>query len=189
MTRDDVERGTDVAALAAAARAGDREAFGRLLEAHERGIYTLAAYAVGSLEDAADLAQTTFVKAWQALPELREPATFTAWLYRIARNAVRDYQRGAARQLRAGPLRAAARESADSAEAEVLSAERRQAVRGAVASLPPQHREVVVLHHLNGLDVKTIGEALGIPTNTVISRLARARQTLRRKLTSVVQES
>lgn len=188
LARDDVERGTEVAALAAAAREGDREAFRRLFEAHQRGVYTLLAYLVGSPDDAADLAQTTFVKAWRALPGLREPATFTAWLYRIARNAVRDHQRKTARRVPVVALPAAAEEATAGAEADLLAEERREAVRRAVTSLPAKHREVVAMHHLNGLDVRTIGEVLGVPTNTVISRLSRARQTLRRALTSVVEE-
>ncbi len=178
----------DVGALAAAARNGDQAAFRRLFEMHQAGVYSLIAYLVRSADEAADLVQTTFIKAWRALPRLQEPATFTAWLYRIARNVVKDHRKQAGRGQRTLPLTNASQVMTNSAEEVLVAEERRQAVRRAIEALPDQHREVVVMHHLNGLDVKTISEALGLPANTVISRLSRARQTLRRKLLSVVEE-
>ena len=75
---------------------------------------------------------------------------------------------------------------AEQPEEVVVEGAYRRAVRQAVESLPDNHRSVVVMHHLEGMEVAEIARVLGVPNGTVLSRLARARETLRRKLSSLV---
>jgi len=172
------------------AQAGDREAFRQLFERYHRRIYNCAAYMLGSADDAADATQEAFVKAWGGLRRLRDPQALEGWLYRIARNAVHDLarRRRASREARSGEdaevaLQLAANE--DRGEAATAGLERwelAQTVRVAIQSLPEIHREAVVMYHLEGMAVKEIAVVLEVPEGTVLSRLARAREALKRKL-------
>ncbi|MFQ6133814.1 MAG: RNA polymerase sigma factor [Armatimonadota bacterium] len=180
--------------LAERAQAGDREAFRELFERHHRRIYNYAAYMLPSAEDAADATQDAFVKAWRGLARLREPEALEGWLWQIARNAVLD----AARRRRAGPeeqygedaqvaLKLAADESDQAAPAAALEQqELGEIVRTAIRSLPAIHREPLVMHYLQGLSIKQIAAALEAPEGTVLSRLARGREALKRKLGTCV---
>jgi len=131
---------------------------------------------------AADLTQETFVQVWRHADELRNREAGRAWVYRIARNRLVDHRR------RAGLDTVALDEAAEveAAEATAMNPERRlaqralgEAVRGALRSLGPGLREVVVLHNLEGLSLSQVGEVLGIPIGTVKSRRARAMSALR----------
>ena len=172
--------------LVARARTGDRAAQRVLFEQHQSGVYNYLRSLVQDDHTAADLTQETFVKALGGLPRLRQAAAFTGWLYRIARNQARDH------------LNAAGTRRAASVEAETLAdvpdprgdastalaaSELSATVGSAVDSLSAEHREVVLLHHLQGYEVDAIAGLLGLRVGTVKSRLARAREALRRKLT------
>jgi RNA polymerase sigma-70 factor (ECF subfamily) len=169
------------------ARSGDVRAFEELYRRHGARVYSLARRLTGSQDDAADVTQHTFVKAWGRLKSLRSPEAFAGWLHRIALNAVRDRAKRPQEVPIADAAEASLGEATEDAADEASRGELRRKVEAAVQSLPEKHREVVVMHHVEGLDVMEVAEALGVPKGTVLSRLARARDTLRRKLSSYVE--
>ena len=171
------------AELARSALSGDRAAFGQLVERHARQVVALAYAMVGDREKARDLAQESFLAAYQAMGSLREPGRFGAWLAGIARRqciyAIRRERRAArALQVRAdapvvvlpGPDGDAARSDE---EGRLLSALNR---------LGRRYREVLVLRHLEGRSYAEIAEALGLGSAAVEKRLTRARSMLRKAL-------
>jgi len=182
----------DERALVARAQQGDREAFAQLLRDHHLRVYNLAAYIVGDRTEAEDVTQQAFVRAWEELPRLRDPQAFTAWVNRIARNLARDRAReGGARARFEGPQPdppETGNAEARGPEESLVVREREQDIHRAVATLSEAHQEVVVMHHLEGKPVVEIAQQLGVPLGTVLSRLARARAALRRKLAPHVED-
>ncbi len=177
------------------AREGDSDAFRQLFDRHHKRLYNYMVYAVNETGDAADLTQMTFIKAWENLPRLRNPNAFVTWLHRIAVNVVKDYARkrkdspmtDIIEDYTTEPLQPPDPATSDP-ETVVADKQRGNAVRQAVSSLPDKHRDVVVMHHLEGMEITQIAQVLGVAEGTVLSRLARARETLKRKLRRLVDE-
>ena len=165
---------------------GSREAFDALVRRHQGAIVNLARAMTASDTDADDLAQEAFVRAWRSLRSFRSDSTFRTWLHGIAVNVIRTHQgRGSRlRRLfwsppRAGPepVDPLERASVDDGIEEPLVM--REAIDRALATLPGDMREAVVLRDVQGLEYKEIAEVLGIALGTVESRIFRARQRLR----------
>lgn len=184
------------AQLVQRAQAGDAESFRVLFERYHRRIYNAVYAIVRTPADAEDVAQDAFVRAYRALPTLREGQAFLSWLYRIAlnlaRNHVRDRRSGLWESLDEAVTwgeesleRQVADTAADPSDA-AESHEVQAVVRAAIQELSPAHREVVVLHHLEGVPVEEIARIVGCSVGTVKSRLARARDALKRKLRGYV---
>jgi RNA polymerase sigma-70 factor (ECF subfamily) len=178
------------------AQGGDLRAFEQLFQQYQRGIYNAIFQIVRSEADAADLTQDVFVRAYRALPRLQSPEAFSSWLYRIAINLSRNHLRDAARSRTEsleyggddaeGGQREIADTSGDPADL-AQSADMATRVRQAIATLTPDHRMVVTLHHLEGMPVEQIATVMHCSVGTVKSRLSRARDHLRRKLTPYVE--
>lgn len=177
------------------AQAGDRDAFRCLFERYQNQVYGYVRRMVSEENLAADLAQDAFVRAYEALPRLKAPGAFRGWLFQIAANRVRDHWKRPCRD--ALSLDAPAAETGGELavpdpgpgpERLAVREQMRTSVAEALAKLPPERREVVVLHHLNGLDVRTIAAMLGVPEGTVKSRLGRARADLRQFLAEWMEE-
>lgn len=158
-----------------AARGGDADAFGALVRRHERRAYAVARAIVTVHEDAEDVVQEAFVRAYQALDRFDPGQSFGAWLNRIVANAALDLARRrkvrAADELHdgvAGMFR-------DPGEASEL----RQRLREALRTLPERMRAVLVLHDVEGFAHAEIGRLLGIPEGTARSDLHHARHRLR----------
>ncbi len=181
--------------LVARAQTGSLEAFEALYRAHQSGIYTFIRSQVREPELAADLTQQTFVRAWEGLARLREAGAFRGWLHQIAANLVRDEVKSGRARLEVTVSSLTAEEddpeiefpSAEEAETTALRNELRGHVRQALAQLPAEQRAVVVMHHLEDLPVAEIARALGVRPGTVMSRLARAREALRKRLARYVE--
>ena len=184
-------------ALVSRAREGDVEAFGEVFRATHRRIYNYVLSMVSNSEDAADLTQKTYVRAWGALKSLRSDGAFLVWLHQIALNVVRDSRKRIERPTIS--LDAPLEDGEPPATLEipdwslepgqiVLSEDTHRFVRRAVQRLPEIHRTVVAMHHLEGMEVMAIAETLGISPGTVLSRLARAREALRKTLDPLVKE-
>lgn len=164
------------------ARAGDRDAFGELVEAHQRQVYHHALRMVGNEEDAADAAQEAFFKAWRGLPRFRGNSAFSTWLYKLTDNAALDLlrrekkRRGdvALNDLPAGEQTAAG----PSPQQTLEERERSRAVAEALSKLSADHRRALVLREIDGLSYAEIAEALEADLGTVKSRIARARMAL-----------
>ncbi len=185
------------AAWVAAARAGDRDAFHALFQAYQRAVYAIAYRMLGNADDAADVAQDTFVRAWRQLGTLRAGETFARWIRIIVTNRCRDhlkrvrpvtYSLDAAppgsEELTAWELPAPEPDGAG----HLLDAELRGTLARAIGGLSPDHRAVLVLHHLDDQPVEEIARILSLPIGTVKSRLARARAYLREALDSYLKE-
>jgi RNA polymerase sigma factor (sigma-70 family) len=174
--------------ILARAQAGDREAFRDLYLAHHASLYRYALAETGRAEDAKDIVQDTFVRAWEALPRFRGESSLLHWLYRIARNQIIDRARKRKRRGEVSldaPLddsgetrgdRAASPRRGPDEEAE--SAEDLARFRAALAALPEAQRSVFVLREWDGLPYDQIAARLGLNEGTVKSRLARAREAL-----------
>ncbi len=169
------------------ARQGDTEAFEALLTAHEKRVYGMALRMTGNREDAADVTQEVFLTVWRTLPSFRGESRFSSWLYRLTANACIDHLRREKRR-RTVPL---TREEdgeeqildipdpAPGPQEEAERAERRAALRRAVAQLPEDQRAALLLRESGGLSYAEIAQTLGVPEGTVKSRIARARLQLR----------
>jgi len=167
------------------AKAGDQEAFGVLFRAYQGVVYKVALHFTGSSEAAADVTQEAFVKAWERLPGLRNDLAFGGWLRTVAINVARDALRAARPEAHIEDEPNGAESVADTEATtaeEVAQRDFDAAVRRAVMSLPEHYRTVVVMHYLEGLLVEEMMAALGLKKGTVVSRLARGRYLLRRKL-------
>ncbi|MDQ3805622.1 MAG: sigma-70 family RNA polymerase sigma factor [Acidobacteriota bacterium] len=172
------------------ALAGDQAAFGELVRRWERKIYALAYGLLGSAEEARDATQETFFAAYRNLQGFRGEAKVSSWLHRIAVNQCITRQRRARVRAETGiedeVESAGERFLATAAQASPAGAtERRQrteAVRRAVAALPPELREVVLMKEFEELTFQEIADALQIPLSTVKSRLYTALGQLRLRL-------
>jgi RNA polymerase sigma-70 factor (ECF subfamily) len=166
--------------LVAAARGGDRRAFDELVRATYRHVYTLALRLTANTEDARDVTQEVYLRAYRGLAGFRGDATFDTWLHRITVNCALSARTRGARH-RHEPL-----ELQPEQAVEVDSVGERHALRdlleAAVAELPPRLRAVVVLHDIYDLPHEAIGAELGISANAAKIRLHRARRRLRVRL-------
>jgi RNA polymerase sigma-70 factor (ECF subfamily) len=164
------------------ARAGDADAFGVLVQRYMRRAYAQALGLVGSREDALDLSQEAFARAFRARYTLDPDRPFYAWLYQILRRLCFNFLRDAkvrARVLRDGSdwLDEAPSAGLDPAAA-LERAEVRRRVAAAIDGLPAREREVLVLKEFENLKYREIAELVGVPVGTVMSRLYAARQRL-----------
>ncbi len=150
--------------LARAAVAGDREAFSLLVERHQRAVFQLCYRFVGRQEEARDLAQDVFVRAWRGLRGFKEQSAFSTWLYRIGVNVCLNRVTAKAPRLDAmEPLDEAARADTRGEDpSEGIDRSRRAAlVRIAIAKLPPKQRATLVLRVYHELPHERIAEILG----------------------------
>jgi len=177
------------AQLVRRSQAGDRSAFERLFEAHRDRVFGLLWRQLDDRETAEELTVETFVRAWERLPGLAAPEAFPLWLRQIAVNLARDALRRRSRQPVASDLPDVAENQPDPARAgdRIMQDELTHEINRALAGLPDHYREVAVLHYLDDQPVKSIADVLSIPVGTVLSRLARARDQLRRKLSAYVE--
>ena len=179
MTLDEESR------LVKAAANGSESAFEALVTENQKLVYNVALKLTGNSEDALDVSQETFLKAYRNLSAFRFESRFSAWLYRLAYNASMDLlkKRRSTVSLTAEDEEGEERELAITDEAptpeESLEREEmRRAVREAVARLPEDKREIIVMREFSGMSYSDIAGALGIEEGTVKSRISRARAAL-----------
>ena len=182
--------------LVARSRGGDLDSFNQLVLRWERPIYALAYRVIGREEDARDVAQETFLRAFRALGGFKGQAKFSSWLYRIALNLCRDWIRRERRTPVAQPpegvdLVELAGESTptESVEDLVSRKELGRAVAKAMANLPDEQRTAIILKEYHGLTFQEIAELLDCPLSTVKTRLYQGLTVLRRQLESAGVES
>ena len=175
--------------LVAKSVGGDHDSFNELVLRWERPIFALAYRTIGREEDARDVCQETFLRAFRALPGFRGQAKFSSWLYRIALNLCRDWIR---RERRAPVVQApedvdliemaAAAEPSESIEDLVARKDLSRLVEQAMALLPEEQRTAIVLKEYHGLTFQEIAELVGCPLSTVKTRLYQGLIVLRREL-------
>lgn len=173
--------------LMAAARGGDRGAFGELVERHHRSLVRYLTRLVGDPDRAEDLGQEAFLRLWRHAAQYREEGRFAAYLYRIATNLVRSEERRARTWRLVRPLfgpRDVEQSSPPLAADQVLADEAASRLREALAELPVRFRAPVLLAEIEGWSYAEIASALDCRAGTVKSRIFRAKQRLREALAS-----
>ena len=157
-----------------ASQMGDPAAFGRLVGRHQRMIHTLAYRMTGSLADAEDLAQETFIAAWEQLRGFRGEASFSSWLYRIAVNRCLNWRARAARRAAVQQDWSEQRDTPAPEKSELS-----QQVQQALLQLAPAQRAAIVLTVHDGLNHAEAARVLGCAETTVSWRVFMARRKLR----------
>ena len=171
------------------AKEGDEQAFEALVTAYERKVYNYALRSTGNEQDAMDITQEVFLRVFRSLSGFKEESSFSTWLYRITFNICIDFSRkNAKRNENSLSLDG---EAADGKELELPDErhapetaydrkELREEIAGAILRLSEQHREVLVMREISGLSYAEIAEVLELEEGTVKSRIARARENLRK---------
>ncbi len=183
----------DEAELIERAAKGDSQAFGQLVERYQRRVVGVAMAVVHNQDDAIELAQETFIRAYENLSKFESRSSFSTWLYRIAANLSIDFRRREGRHV---VLRG---EDADSefnriptdqgdSFKEASRTELSARLREALGELTPEHRAVILLREVEGLSYDEISDVLQCPRGTVMSRLHYARGRLRGILKDLSEE-
>ena len=175
-----------------AARGGDRRAFGQLVDAYQRRVYAIAFGIVRDRDEAWDVAQEAFVKAYQNLSRFEGSSAFYTWLYRIAYNVsidhVRDRQRRRATQDEPETLHERAVGAGPEHPETVRDRkELARVLEAAMAQVSEKHRAIIVLREVEGLSYEEMADVLGVSKGTVMSRLFHARQNLQKILEPYVE--
>jgi RNA polymerase sigma-70 factor (ECF subfamily) len=181
---------TDDGALVERVRGGDVTAFEPLVEKYRQRVHRLAYNVLRNQEDAWDVAQEAFIKAYKALPTFRGQSAFYTWLFRIVMNVAHDKARQRGAQGRAfGTERVTEEEwertmpdPGENPDAAAARAQQRARITQALETLPEHHRAIIMLSDLEGLSYREIADVLNIPMGTVMSRLHNARKKLRSAL-------
>ncbi|MBE6992168.1 MAG: sigma-70 family RNA polymerase sigma factor [Ruminococcaceae bacterium] len=175
------------------AKKGDTDAFEQLVEMHSDRIYSIALRMVGNPTDAEDLAQEAFLRIWRGLEGFNMDSKFSTWAYRLTTNVCIDFLRKEKKNNNVSLFT----EDDDGEESELEIADERyspqqkleqdqlrQTVDRAMNSLDPQYRQILTLRELGGLSYDEIAQQLGLKEGTVKSRIARAREQMRKLLTA-----
>ena len=166
---------------------GDANAFETLVLEYEKNVYNIALRMTGNSEDAADMTQEAFIKAYNSLQSFRGDSKFSVWLYRIVSNVCLDFLRSKNRR----PTVSLSVEDDDGEDAQLDVADEsqspellldrkltRDSVRRGLDSLPPDYRQILLLREIQGLSYDEIAQALSLEVSTVKSRIFRARKRL-----------
>ena len=166
---------------------GDTQAFERLVAENEKKVYALALKMVGNEEDALDMAQESFLKAFSNLMGFRGDSRFSVWLYRLTYNICIDFIRKRKRTQTFAltytdedgePAELEIADETTDPAAIMATNQLRRVLGECVDALPPHHKEIIVMREITGLSYQDIARVLGISEGTVKSRLARARRKL-----------
>ena len=172
-------RETDERALMDRAQSGDREAFGLIVHRYLERVYRVAYAVVRNADEAEDIAQDTFVRAFRGIGRFDVDRPVFPWLYQIARNlAFNRIQRVRNRETSMPEFDSLVATGRGPEETAVMAGEAAR-IRAAVEMLPEQHRVVIELNHFQECSYQEMAEILGIPIGTVMSRLFHARKKLR----------
>lgn len=177
--------------------AGQQHRFAELVDRYQGKIVNYVYRMLGNYDDAVDLSQDAFLKAYSALDTYRPKYPFPAWLFRIARNAAIDELRrrkgimvslDEPLELDEGSVDRQLPDHDPDPEAELLQSEFQGRVESAVGDLSEKYREPLVLRHAAGLSYDAIADALELPLGTVKTRIHRARNQLRESLSGVLED-
>ncbi|MFP4113107.1 MAG: RNA polymerase sigma factor [Spirochaetota bacterium] len=161
------------------ARAGDREAFGLIVHRYVERVYRVAYSVVRNAEDASDVAQDTFVRAYRGIDRFDTSRPIFPWLYQIARNlGINRLERTRKRETSLPDFDTLVASDGDP-EAAAVATDEAARIRAAVAQLSAQHRLVIELNHFQECSYKEMAEILDVPIGTVMSRLYNARRKLK----------
>lgn len=183
--------------LLARARGGDVRAFDELITRNREKVYMRVYYMIGNAEDALDLTQDVFLRAWKSLPRFDGRGLFSSWVKRIATNAAIDLCRRRKYRpqvevdegsMRIDPASHTTPSVPEEPGAGMDRAEVRRRIEEAISRLSPEHRVVMVLKELEDLSYKEIANEVGCSKGTVMSRLFYARRKLQAMLKDIYEE-
>ena len=166
---------------------GDTDAFEVLVAAYEKNVFNVALQMTGNREDAQDMTQEAFLKAYSSLSSFRGDSKFSSWLYRIVSNVCLDFKRRQGRRPSSSltveddegeNVQLDIADESQSPEALLERKMTREAVRAGLQQLPDEQRQILLLREIQGLSYEEIGEAMGLEAGTVKSRIFRARKKL-----------
>lgn len=189
------ERSIDQA-LVERVQAGDKAAFDVLVQKYQSKIIQLANRYVHDQDEAMDIAQEAFIKAYKALGRFRGDSAFYTWIYRIAINTAKNHLVASSRRPPRADIDAAEAEQYDSAtglkeyatpERMLLKDEIKETIAGAIESLPDDLRTAITLRELEGMSYEEIAQAMDCPIGTVRSRIFRARDAIDGKLKPLLE--
>lgn len=179
----------DVDPLVGRARAGDAEAFRTIVERHSRAVFRVAYRITGRIEDAEDVVQETFLRAYRQLDRFEARANVGTWLHRIAANCAVDLLRGRPRREMSEDTETLERLSGNdeggtipSPERAMLGAQIQERVTQALEQLTDMERAAFTLRHFEGLSIEEISRTLGLRTNATKHSIFRAVKKMRREL-------
>lgn len=172
--------------ILARARRGELDAFEELVRQYEKRVYAVALRSSGSPEDAADITQEVFLRAWRSIESFRGDSGFSTWLFRITMNLCVDHARHKNAQPQIQPLVVGEEDAerpipdpAPTPEEHLENSELGRELAAALDEVSEEHRRIVLLRDVSGLSYTEIAEVLEISEGTVKSRLSRARIALR----------
>jgi RNA polymerase sigma-70 factor, ECF subfamily len=176
----------DDAEMLDAARSGDRRAVDELLARYEHPIYRFGLRMCGDEESAREVLQETMLAAFRHLPTFRGDASLSTWLYQIARSFCIKQRRGERRQ---DPIGDNLVDRAPAPDAAVHARRIGAALAAAIAELPTEQREVLVLRDVEGLSAAEAASVVGVEVGALKSRLHRARMALRQRLAGLFESA
>lgn len=176
----------EVAALVKKSKRGNTDAFGELVEIYQKFVYGCVFSDLNNKEDAEDLSQEVFIKAWRGISEFRLDSTFATWLYKIAKNTVRDYIRKNERRPRkaddAEEILNVIESDTETPEQTVLRREERDMIISFIETLPEEQKTAITYRDLMGITYLEIADITEVTVGTVKSRISRARETVKKMI-------
>jgi RNA polymerase sigma-70 factor (ECF subfamily) len=161
---------------------GDDDQYSVLVDRYKDMAYNIAFRMLGDADVAKDMAQESFIAAYNALREFRFGSKFSSWLYRITVNKCRDHLRARKETVSVDAIREITPAGDRTPEQVASSRQTGDAIQQALNGLPPEYREVIVLKHIEELDYREIAEILGGEVNTLKVRAHRGREMLKKLL-------
>ncbi|MCX7917240.1 MAG: sigma-70 family RNA polymerase sigma factor [bacterium] len=173
------------------AKTGDTKAFEELVKLTQEKIYNLGLKILGNRDDAADILQETYIKAYENLPKFEGKSSFSTWLYRIATNfALMKLRKEKYKKISIDEIKKSSDENykleisdwSNSPYFQYRNEELKEILNNAINSLPPKYKTIFILHDIEGLSIGEISEILSLSIPTVKTRIHRSRLFLREKL-------
>ena len=173
------------------AKKGDQDAFGQLVLAHQNKVFSLCVHMMGNREEAEDMAQEAFLKAWRSLGGFQGESSFATWMHRLTTNLCLDHLRKQARRQNISvavslddeeTVFAEPADPGSDPQQELERKERQRALVERLKELPEHHRRPLVMREVAEMSYQEIADALELDLGTVKSRIARAREALRKRL-------
>jgi len=179
------------------AKNGDTKAFEELMKRTQTNIYNLGLRLLGNKEDAADLMQETYIKAYENLNRFEGRSSFSTWLYRIAtNNALMKLRKEKKKKVSIDELKKIGDKSyrieisdwSENPSSYFKSAELKEVLQKAIDSLPPKYKSVFILHDIEGLSLAEVAQILSLSVPAVKTRVHRSRMYLREKISEYIKK-
>ncbi|MCM8809851.1 MAG: sigma-70 family RNA polymerase sigma factor [Candidatus Omnitrophica bacterium] len=173
------------------AKSGDNKAFEELVRRTQNKIYNLGLKILGNKDDAADLLQETYIKAYESLPNFEGKSSFYTWLYKIATNfALMKLRKEKYKKISIDEIKQASNGNykfeisdwSNNPHIQYKNEELKDILNEAINSLPPKYKTIFILHDIDGLSISEISEILSLSISTIKTRIHRSRLYLREKL-------